>query len=302
VKIFRFEEDVSIPVSAFGSEFRIAPLTADDSRVRVQVMHIPPEGRIGRHAAVSRQMLAVVEGVGVVSGFDGAPREIRPTYAALWEPGEEHEARSRDGMTAISIEGEFEVWAMPVTSEIVVADYDPQWAVWFATVSNYVWPAVEDIAVRIDHVGSTSVPGMAAKPLIDMDIVVSKPEDLGQVVQRLAEIGYRRRGDLGVVGREAFSTPPEKHLPPHNLYAVVENNKAHMDHLLLRDLLVEDAIVRQRYADLKRRNVELANGDMEVYVGAKARLVGELLARAREERGLPPETYWAPDAGDEPAT
>ena len=66
--------------------------------------------------------------------------------------------------------------------------------------ADHVWPAVEDVALRIDHVGSTSVPGLAAKPLIDMDIVVSRPDDVPEVVQRLAAIGYRRRGDLGVAG------------------------------------------------------------------------------------------------------
>ncbi len=186
---------------------------------------------------------------------------------------------------------------MAVTRKIVVSDYDPRWPSWFETVSRHVWPAVEDIALRIDHVGSTSVPGQPAKPLIDMDIVVARAEDFPRVAQRLSGIGYRWRGDLGVPGREAFSATGENDLPPHNLYLVAENNKAHMDHWLLRDLLREDAGERQRYADLKRRNAELATDDMEVYVAAKARFVAELLTRARDERGLPPDTYWDPEAG-----
>jgi GrpB-like predicted nucleotidyltransferase (UPF0157 family) len=300
MQIFRFDEEVSIPVSAFGSQFRLGPLTGDGSSVRVQVVYLAPDGRIGRHPASVRQMFAVVDGVGVVSGADGRGREIGPKYAAVWEEGEEHEAHSESGMTAVCIEGEFDVWAMAVTREIVVSDYDPGWPSWFETVRRHVWPAVEDIALRIDHVGSTSVPGLAAKPLIDLDIVVATPEGFPEVVQRLAAIGYRRRGDLGVAGREAFSPTSENDLPPHNLYLVVENNKAHMDHWLLRDLLTEDADARQRYADLKRRNAELATDDMEVYVAAKAHFVAELLARAREERGLPPETYWDPEGGPDP--
>jgi GrpB-like predicted nucleotidyltransferase (UPF0157 family) len=299
--IFRFDEEVSIPVSAFGSQFRIGPLTDDDSRVRVHVVYLPPDGRIGRHPATVRQMLAVFDGVGVVTGDDGQGREIGPRYAAVWEEGEEHDAHSEKGMTAVCIEGEFDVWAMAVTREIVISDYDPSWPSWFETIRRHVWPAVEDIALRIDHVGSTSVPGLAGKPLIDMDIVVARPEDFPEVARRLAGIGYRRRGDLGVAGREAFSSTIENDLPPHNLYLVVENNKAHMDHWLLRDLLTEDAEARQRYADLKKRNAELAMGDMEVYVAAKARLVAELLTRAREDRGLPPETYWDPETGPDPS-
>ena len=77
----------------------------------------------------------------------------------------------------------------------------------------------------------------------------------------------------------------------------MEDNKAHLDHWLLRDLLREDEDARERYADLKRRNVELADSDMDIYTAAKAALVAELLTRARAERGLPSATYWEPDIG-----
>ena len=101
--------------------------------------------------------------------------------------------------------------------------------------------------------------------------------------------------NLGVTGRQAFKLRQDGGWPPHQLYLVVEDNRAHLDHWLLRDLLREDAGARERYAALKRCNVELAQGDMRVYVAAKAAFVGELLARARAERGLPPVTYWEPD-------
>ena len=95
-------------------------------------------------------------------------------------------------------------------------------------------------------------------------------------------------------GREAFKPVQDDGLPAHHLYLVVEGNRAHLDHVLLRDLLREDADACARYAELKRRNVDAAEGDMDVYVAAKAALVAELLTRARAERGLPPETYWEP--------
>jgi GrpB-like predicted nucleotidyltransferase (UPF0157 family) len=142
------------------------------------------------------------------------------------------------------------------------------------------------------------VPGQAAKPIIDLDIVVASRDDIRTVIDRLAGIGYRWRGDLGVEGREAFYPPHGASLPANNLYAVVEYNKAHMDHLLLRDLLREDPDARERYAALKRRNAEQAGGDIDVYVAGKAGFVAELLTRARAERGLLPESYW--DPGGEP--
>lgn len=65
--------------------------------------------------------------------------------------------------------------------------------------------------------------------------------------------------------------------------------------MLLRDVLRTDEDARRRYAELKRRNQQLAGGDMDVYVARKAALVAELLTKARAERGLPAETYWNPD-------
>ena len=295
MEIVRFDDEVSRPVADFGSDFRIAPVIGDGSHARVELIRIPPGGSIGRHPASAAQLFAVVAGSAWVSGADGVGRTIDAGYGALWAAGEEHETRSPHGATAVCIEGQLDVWALAVTGDIEVRDYDPQWPQWFDAVFRRVWPAIDDLAVRIDHVGSTSVPGLAAKPIIDMDIVVATPDDVPAVIERLRGIGYRWRGDLGVKGRESFRPPTEPDLPRHHLYVVVENNRAHLDHWLLRDLLRDDETARDRYAALKRRNVEQADRDMDVYVAAKAELVAELLTRARADRGLPPVEYWQPE-------
>ena len=138
------------------------------------------------------------------------------------------------------------------------------------------------------------MPGLAAKPVIDLDIVVTSEAAVRPVIEALRPLGYLWRGDLGIEGRQAFFRPDDDDLPDHHLYLVVDGSRAHQDHVLLRDLLREDADARQRYAALKRRSVAEVDGDIERYVAAKAALVAELLARARAERGLPPVTYWAP--------
>jgi GrpB-like predicted nucleotidyltransferase (UPF0157 family) len=287
VQIFRFDPEVSVPVDAFGSRFKLGPLADAGGPVRVQVLHLPAGGQVGRHAAAGRQLFAVVAGAGWVSGDAGRRREVGPGTAALWEPGEQHEAGSDGGMTAVCVEGAVEVTAMAVTVDIVVSDYDPAWPAWFEAVRAAVWPAVADLAIRIDHVGSTSVPGLAAKPIVDMDIVVASEDAVRPVIDRLAGVGYRWRGDLGIDGRQAFAPPPDRDLPPHHLYLVVEDSKAHRDHYLLRDLLRSDPEAAARYGALKRRNAaDVVDGDIDAYVEGKADFVTELLARARAERGL----------------
>jgi GrpB-like predicted nucleotidyltransferase (UPF0157 family)/quercetin dioxygenase-like cupin family protein len=296
VRIFRFGPDVSLPVSRFGSGFKLGALTAPGAHASVQVVHLDAGGLVGQHEAPVPQLFAVVAGSGWVSGREGRRRELGAGYAALWDEGEPHEAGTDGGMTAICIEGDFEVGALAVTHDIVVSDYNLEWPRWFERIRGYVRPAVMDVALGLDHIGSTAVPGLAAKPIVDMDVVVAAADDVGPVIERLGGVGYRWEGDLGILGREAFSVPNHVDLPPHHLYLVVKDNRAHLDHWLLRDLLRADPKAREAYSSLKRSNVEVAKGDMDVYLALKAGFVAGLLKRAREERGLTPVTYWEPDA------
>jgi GrpB-like predicted nucleotidyltransferase (UPF0157 family) len=87
---------------------------------------------------------------------------------------------------------------------IIVVDYDPEWTRQFAALRARLWPAVADIAFGIEHVGSTSVPACAAKPIIDVSIVVPSRTEVPEAIQRLEALGYRHRGDLGIRDREAF--------------------------------------------------------------------------------------------------
>jgi GrpB-like predicted nucleotidyltransferase (UPF0157 family) len=178
---------------------------------------------------------------------------------------------------------------------VVVVDSDADWPRQFREVAAYLAAFVADSVLRIEHVGSTSVPGLAAKPIIDIDVVVTQESQVPDVLRRIESAGYRWVGDLTVSGREAFEpidTPP---LPVHHLYLVVENNRAHRDHWLLRDALVDNAELIERYGALKRENVVRSGGDADRYTALKAQFVAEVLTEARKTRGLAPVEYWEPD-------
>jgi GrpB-like predicted nucleotidyltransferase (UPF0157 family) len=144
-------------------------------------------------------------------------------------------------------------------------------------------------------VGSTSVPGLAAKPIIDIDVVVASEEDLSEALRRIESAGYRWVGDLDVKGREAFAAPAEAPLPVHHLYLVVENNRAHADHWLFRDALMENPELVLRYAAIKRENAVRSGGDLDRYVALKAAFVAEVLAEARLTHDMEPVEYWEPE-------
>jgi len=178
---------------------------------------------------------------------------------------------------------------------IVVVDADPEWAKQFQEIAAYLSPFLADSIARIEHVGSTSVPGLAAKPIIDIHVVVVDQGQVPVVLTLIESAGYRWVGDLTVTGREAFEPVDTRPLASHHLYLVVENNRAHTDHWLLRDALLEDPELTARYAAIKRDNVVLSGGDGDRYTALKAAFVAEVLTEARRRRGMEPAAYWDPD-------
>ena len=161
---------------------------------------------------------------------------------------------------------------------VVVVDYDQDWPRQFEERRAAVWPAVSDIALRIEHVGSTSVPGLAAKPTIDMTIVVAQRDDVARTIERLATLGYRHKGNLGIEDREAFDEPPE--LPRHNLYVCPEGTIGVVNQVAVRDYLRAHPDVARRYGELKKGLAAQFPHDIESYVFGKTDFVLDVLRRA----------------------
>ena len=85
----------------------------------------------------------------------------------------------------------------------LVEKYNPEWPKWFEEIKAYLGEKVSRACICIEHVGSTSIPGMTAKPIIDL-ILVSEPQDFEEIKGLLAERGYYHQGDLGIKDREVF--------------------------------------------------------------------------------------------------
>jgi GrpB-like predicted nucleotidyltransferase (UPF0157 family) len=161
---------------------------------------------------------------------------------------------------------------------VTVVDYDPSWPQRFERLRATVWPVVADLAVAIEHVGSTSVPGLAAKPVIDLDVVVRSRADVPTAVGRLTTLGYDHLGDLGIVGREAFR-PPEGS-PPHNLYVCRHDSPSLANHLALRDHLRVHPELAHGYGALKKRLAQAFPHDIDGYVAAKTDFIVAVLRAA----------------------
>ncbi|MFN0096331.1 MAG: GrpB family protein [Dehalococcoidia bacterium] len=162
-------------------------------------------------------------------------------------------------------------------SHIEVVTYDPAWPGWFEAIRNRVAPALEGAALAIEHVGSTSVPGLAAKPIIDIDVVVRDDDGaVAAAVAALATLGYVHRGDLGIPGREAFFAPAGT--LAHHLYVCREGHASLRNHLVLRDYLRGHPKAAAAYGALKRRLAAAHRDDVESYIAGKAPFILGVLA------------------------
>jgi GrpB-like predicted nucleotidyltransferase (UPF0157 family) len=160
----------------------------------------------------------------------------------------------------------------------LVRPYDPVWPSWFAEIRDRLGPALAGVDHRIEHVGSTSIPGMTAKPIIDLDIVVDRA-DLAEVRERLGGIGYFHQGDLGIPGREAFDLAAgsdRDSLPRHNPYVCFPDGPELRKHLAFREFLRAHPAWVAKLSAHKVRLCELHNNDREQYIAGKADMVREI--------------------------
>ena len=132
---------------------------------------------------------------------------------------------------------------------IDVVPYSAHWPAAFDRVAGVLRTALVDVpAASVEHVGSTSVPGLAAKPVLDIDVIVDEPE-VPAAVAALESIGYVHRGDLGVTGREAFVAPDDD--PRRHVYVCLAGTLNVRNHLAVRDVLRRRDDLRDEYAAVK---------------------------------------------------
>ena len=157
--------------------------------------------------------------------------------------------------------------------------YDPGWPGLFEGLRDRLDTALAGVAHVTEHVGSTAVPGLDAKPVIDVDVVVPDGTAVGPAIKALAAAGWRHQGDLGIAGREAFLSPADATC--HLLYVVVAGSQPHRDHIDLRDFLRAHPGHAARYSDLEHRLAALLKTDRPAYSDGKAEMITEFLRQAR---------------------
>jgi GrpB-like predicted nucleotidyltransferase (UPF0157 family) len=166
--------------------------------------------------------------------------------------------------------------------------HDPVWLDVFEELRSSLVVVLGDTEIQIEHVGSTAIPGLPAKPILDLDIVISDLESLVSMESALVKIGYYARGNQGVPGRYAFRqsdsfvprTEPPQSWMPHHLYVCFADSLALKNHLCFRDALLADPELVAEYARMKEELVHRPGMDRETYTRAKTAFILKVLAGA----------------------
>ncbi len=158
--------------------------------------------------------------------------------------------------------------------QVIVEDYNPEWKKEFERISSELLAVLTEKIISIEHVGSTSVQGLAAKPIIDIDIVIDK--NFEEIKQALEAVGYIYEGDLGIPGREAFRYENKPYLMRHHLYVCNKENEELHRHITFRDYLRLHKEEREIYSAIKKDMAFKYPYDIDSYIEGKQPVILEI--------------------------
>ena len=162
------------------------------------------------------------------------------------------------------------------TKKVLVLPYDTAWAEDFKAIKRELEIALGNLAIGIEHVGSTSVVGMSAKPCIDIDVVIEDYSVFERVCEALSDIGYIHEGDLGIKDREAYKYVDKPHLKNHHLYVCPKNSSELHRHLTFREYLKSNPEAIKKYSRTKEIAAMLYPDDIDKYIEYKSPCIEEL--------------------------
>lgn len=205
---------------------------------------------------------------------DRCPGSAEASLEYLW-PKEGYDLTVDNGKIPVSQNADLILKKMR-GKKVIVLPYDEAWKDDFEKIRAELADALGDLALRIEHVGSTSVPGLSAKPVIDIDVVIKDNTVLNDAVAALAKIGYFHEGDLGIKGREAFGYEGKEHLKKHHLYVCPEDSPELKRHIAFRDYLRSHPEAVREYGRIKEEGAALFPEDIDKYMNYKAPVINKI--------------------------
>ncbi|WP_291945375.1 GrpB family protein [Cetobacterium sp.] len=162
------------------------------------------------------------------------------------------------------------------TDIVIIEEYDSNWEKQFETLKLMINNYIGNFILEIQHVGSTSIDGLSAKPIIDIDIVIESTKDLPKIIHELEQKDYIYQGDLGVKDRYAFQRIYDEDIKYH-LYVCPKDGIGYKEHILFRDYLRSNFEARDNYMKLKKELAKKFERDSESYCNGKTKFIQKIL-------------------------
>jgi GrpB-like predicted nucleotidyltransferase (UPF0157 family) len=171
-------------------------------------------------------------------------------------------------------------------SSIEIVKFDEQWAETFQSIKQVISKSLNDLIIEIEHVGSTSIQGLGAKPILDIDIVIESYDVFPKVILGLEQIGYFHQEEWSFEGREAFgrkdiSTPWDgkgTQWMEHHLYVCNKDSKELARHLAFRDYLRNNPQAVIEYENIKKNLADTVK-DRKTYTLGKKEFIDKILEK-----------------------
>ena len=164
------------------------------------------------------------------------------------------------------------------TRKIQVVAYSEDWPAMFVVERSALQQILAKVLIQLDHIGSTSVPQLMAKPIIDMLMEVSSLTALDQLQAKIQALGYSAMGEFGIAGRRFYTKGGD--LRSHHIHAFVSGDDNLFRHRAFRDYLRAHPVIKQQYGQLKQQQALMCRHDSDLYQQGKNSFIQEHQARA----------------------
>lgn len=169
------------------------------------------------------------------------------------------------------------------TEHVIVEAYNTKWPEELKKIAEEISTVIGVDILNIEHVGSTSVPGLSAKPIIDIDVVMKDYSRFDEIVRKLSSAGYVHEGNLGIKDREAFCYTGKEHLMTHHLYVCPSYSDELKRHISFRDYLKKHPNAVKEYSNIKEEGAKLYPESIEKYAEYKAPIIDAIYKAMQEQ-------------------
>jgi GrpB-like predicted nucleotidyltransferase (UPF0157 family) len=167
---------------------------------------------------------------------------------------------------------------------IQVVEYDPAWPLEFEAEAARIVQAAGDMVLRLHHIGSTAIPGIPAKPIIDFLMEVEDLSALDTRTPAIESLGYEAMGEFGIPGRRYFRKNNASGIRTHQVHAFDRSSAEIERHLAFRDYMIAHPVEANSYGELKRQLAKEHPTNMDAYMDGKDPFIKSTLAKAIDWR------------------